>query len=157
MSKYEDEDGIDGPLARAEAKALREIEREQSCKRCGREYRMTTPEDRARYDAAIFEALVSWRRRGSDRSTELGDLLARGELSRLLARASVYAEFLVAADRGLCRDCSPLMVRSEPDMQEESDRSASLGQQRSDLAGPTPSPGGASDDAGVLSRAEVQR
>jgi hypothetical protein len=38
---------------------------------------------------------------------------------------------------------------AEERAQQESDRSASQGPLRSDLAGFTPSPGGASDDAGV--------
>jgi hypothetical protein len=52
------------------------------------------------------------------------------------------------ADRDLCPRAG--CIAAEEIAAQESDRSASQGPLRSDLAGRTPSPGGASDDAGVF-------
>jgi hypothetical protein len=65
---------------------------------------MTTPEDRARYDAEIFAAIALWTR------TSVHERGTDNAVCEQLARASVYAEYLVAADQGYCRRCSPEMV-----------------------------------------------
>ena len=70
------------------------------CKCCERERFMTSTADRARYDAQIFEALALWLR------TPVHERSVDPDVCRQLARASVYAEYLVAADCGLCRQCS---------------------------------------------------
>lgn len=108
MSRYDDEDGIDAPADRAWQAAIREDAQQQPpCKRCGRPYYMTSAEDRARYDAQIFAALTLWYRTSP---------LERGlddNVCVKLARASVYAEFLVGADQGCCRQCSHEVIQPD--------------------------------------------
>jgi hypothetical protein len=77
----------------------------ESCKRCGRESCMTTPEERARFDAAILAAITLWHR------TPYHERAADAAVTKQLSRAGVYAEYLVAADQGYCRTCSPMMVQ----------------------------------------------